>query len=258
MSSMIGSTTNVGKTGTLGSEYDVQYNRYKQLKAGLGFSDFKSSLFMTGVDGNVVLQRIENNVESGNQTTGNGTDGDLLSWNSYLKNNKNSEELLFQSKDGKLFTDIDFSKDNYKILDRNGFAKSMGIDAYDTFTINQNNVTAYEFTFDGLGDGTQANIVQNINEVQWGALTSVYREVDTSYWSTSELAKGSVSITSTQDALSNDSLQVMLSTSSTWLTEDMKTTLSKYTKGSTDYYNQLLKFAIKTFDQVGNYNGTYK
>ncbi len=252
------SKVTAGQTGTLGGEAEVQAARYKKLKAGLGFTDIKSSMFMTGVDANVVLQRVENQIETGNQSTGNGTDGDLLSWDSYLTSNENDANYLYQSSDGSLFSDVNFLADSYKIEDRKTFAESMGIDAYDTFNIYQNKVTAYEFTFDGLGDGNQAKIEQNVNEVPWGSLTSSYREVDTSYWNAKSEAAGTLTSSTTEGAKSLDSLAVMEATKSSWLTNDMKKTLSLYKEGSADYYTQLYKFAIKVFDQAGTYSGIYK
>lgn len=249
-----------GKTGDLGSEYDVQWERYKIRNRVFGTNDFKSNLFLSGTDGDVVLQRIENHVESGNESTGNGKDSDLLSWGRYLESNDKKNDILFQSADQKLYTNINFNIDRYEILDEEGFTEKLGMSwengkPYDTFEINQNKINFFEFQFSGLGDGKQDEAVFNLTELdnaRWGLQNYTIREVDTSYWN-KQIDKNDY-----ESILSHDTLRVIKQTMPNWMTNEIKEQLKDLEEGTVEYNSKFYALAIKLMDQAGEYTGLYK
>ncbi len=249
----------VGKTGDLGTEYDVQWSRFKTRQRVLGFKDFKSNLFLSGVDGNVVLQKIENHIE-GDEAKGNGVDADLLDWDKYLESNDKKNDILFQGKDNKTFTNVDFNNDSYAVMNERGFSEKIGMSwkngkPYDAFEINQNKINFFEFQFGGLGDGNQLNEVINLegfDNARWGLQNYVIREVDTSYWNKAS------DPTNQENQLSLDSLRIIKQSMPQWMTDQIKAELSKYKEGTTEYWSKFYAKAIKLMDQEGIYKGTYK
>lgn len=258
----------VGKTGTLGDEYDVQSKRIKIMNNALGASgDFKSTLALNSVDTAAVLQKIENHVE-GNDTSGDGTTGNLLNWNSYLASDDKPNDVLFESSNDKMFTNVNFDQGNYDIMDEKGFTTKLGMDwsngkPYDVFKVNQNKIDFYDFTFGGTGDGDQANEVFDLSKfdnARWGLQNYTIREVDTSYWSTTPATTtGTTSSTADkQKALSLDSLNLIKQAMPQWMTDQISNELSQYKEGSTEYLTKFYQEAVKLMDQEGVYNGTYK
>lgn len=254
-----GNSPFVGKTGDLGTEYEVQWSRYQARNRVTGVSDFKSNLFLNGIDGDVVLQKIENHIE-GNESNGNGKDSDLLSWNKYLESNDKKNDLLFQAKDNKTFTNIDFNKNKYEVMDEEKFTEKLGMSwengkPYDVFEINQNKINFYDFVFGGVGDGNQMNNVFNLtgfDNARWGMQNYVIREVDTSYWSKAPDA------TNKESNISLDSLRVIKQAMPQWMTDQIKTQLSTYKENTVEYASKFYAAAIKLMDQEGIYNGQFK
>lgn len=250
MVNSISNNTSVGQTGDLGSEYDVQWSRFKTRSRVLGTTDFKSNLFLNGVDGDRVLQNIENHIE-GDDFDGNGQKEDLLSWDRYLQSDDNRNDILFQSKDNKLFTDVNFNIDKYEVMDERSFTEKLGLDwsggkPYDTFSIDQNKINFYEFVFDGIGDGTQANEVFDLSKFtnsRWGIQSYTLREVDTKYWDSK------TDPTNQESLLSKDSLEVIMRTMPQWMTDDIKSQLSKLDPNSTEYWTKFCELAVELMDQ---------
>lgn len=256
----LGNTTNTGKTGDLGTEYEVQWSRYKARQRVLGTTDFKSNLFMNGIDGDVVLQQIENHIE-GDDSKGNGKDKDLLNWDSYLESNNKKNDILFQSEDTKTYTNVDFNNNKYEKLDEKGFTEKIGMNwentkPYDAFEISQNKINFYEFKFSGIGgeDKSQENLVINLNDfdnARWGLQNFVIREVDTSYWGKT------VDNTNSESVLSHESLDVIKQAMPQWMTDEIKAQLSQYKEGTVEYNSKFYAAAIKLMDQEKAYNGTF-
>ncbi|MDD3236971.1 MAG: hypothetical protein PHV37_02600 [Candidatus Gastranaerophilales bacterium] len=248
-----------GQTGDLGTEYDVQWNRYKKRARSMGYTDFKSSLFCSGTDGNSVLQRIENHIE-GDDTLGDGNNANLVSWDKYLQSESNKNDILFENKDDSLFTNIDFTKGQYAVYDEQGFTEKLGMSwengkPYDVFEVNQNKINFYDFVFGGVSDGKQTDATFNLSEcdnAKWGLQNYTIREVDTSYWGKVENTDNYESI------LSHDTLKTIKQAMPQWMTSEIKTQLSKYEEGSTEYWSKYYELAIKLMDQEGIYSGQYK
>lgn len=248
-----------GKTGDLGSEYDVQWGRFQARNRVLGTTDFKSNLFLNGVDGDVVLQRIENHIE-GNESAGNGDDADLLSWNRYLESNDKKNDVLFQSEDNKLYTNVNFNIDNYEVMNEQSFTEKLGMSwengkPYDVFEINQNKINFYDFVFGGIGDGKQADATFNLSDcdnARWGLQNYTIREVDTSFWNKK------ADPTNMESLMSQDSLRVIKQAMPQWMTDEIKAQLSNYKEGTLEYSSKFYALAIKLMDQEKIYNGQYK
>lgn len=256
---MINPLGNTGKPNDLGTEYDIQWSRYQTRHRVIGTSDFKSNLFMNGIDGDVVLQKIENHIE-GDYSKGNGVKGDLLSWNKYLESDDKKDDLLFQSKDNKTYTNVNLNNDSYEKMDEKGFTEKLGMSwengkPYDVFEVDQNKINFYDFTFGGIGDKNQMNIQINLtgfDNARWGLQNYNIREVDTSYWNKA------TDNTNAESILSKDSLRVIIQTIPQWMTDQIKTQLSAFTEGSTEYMSKFYAAAIKLMDQEGIYTGPFK
>ncbi len=234
-----------GKTGDLGREYDLQYSRYQQLSNLYGAVDFKSMLFLNGVNGDAVLQKIENHIE-GNESIGNGVETDLLSWDRYLSSSTDKNDMVFQSKDRKLFTNVNFNHDYYEVMDANTFIENIGLGdiAYDTYEINQNKISFYEFLFEGLADGQDIIPLGSNAACKWGTSDYSIREVDTSYWTKAE------DKTNEESAKAYDSMDIIKRTMPQWMTEEIKSKLSTYKEGSTEYWSKFYELAVELMDQV--------
>lgn len=256
---MVNPINNSGKPSDLGTEYDIQWSRFQARKRVLGATDFKSNLFMNGVDGDVVLQSVENHIE-GNDSNGDGKNGNLLNWDKYLESNDKKNDLLFQSNDNKTYTNVDFNKGTYEKMDEKGFTEKLGMSwengkPYDVFEINQNKINFYDFVFGGTGDGNQMNTEINLSgfdNARWGLQNYTIREVDTSYWNKA------TDYTNSESILSKDSLRVIIQAIPQWMTDQIKTQLSAYKDGSPEYISKFYAAAIKLMDQEGIYNGLYK
>jgi len=235
-----------GQTGDLGLEYDVQSARYKQLSNLYGAVDFKSMLFLNSVDGDEVLQRVENNIE-GNESTGNGTDADLLTWDKYLVSSNSQNKYLFESLDSDLLTTVDFDNDYYEVMDENAFVNSFGVNgAYDTYEMTQNGVNFYEFLFEGIADGQDSAFfnLSDFGASEWGNCTYTLSEVDTSYWT------DEVDTEDSESVMSHNSLDTIIKNKSQWLTDEQKTELAKYSEDCTEYWNKFYEFILTQMDQI--------
>lgn len=240
------SSAYVGQFGSdLGTTYDVQMSRYKQKSRILGYTDFKSNLFMSGVDGDGVLQDIENTIEGGGN--GDGENGNLLSWDHYLKANGQSNNFIFGSPDSHLFTNINFNAGEFDVMNEESFSNLLGMDwsegkPYDIFSMGQNMINFYEFQFGGVDDGKQANLPFDM-ESAWGKGTYIEREVDTSYW-----YKG-IDYSDPESIKSYTSLQEMINAMDQWITDDDKAVLDVFEPGTTEYYQALYRIIIDHMDQ---------
>lgn len=256
--SISGNGAYYGKTGDLGSDFDVQWSRYKIKSRELGYTDFKSSLFMGGVDGDAVLQDVEDHIE-GNDYNGNGVDGDLLSWDKYLESDNKKNDLLFASKDDKTFTNVNFNTDSYKVMDEKGFTEALDMDwgngkPYDAYEITQNNINFYDFIFGGTSGG-QTNRTYDLTDcdnARWGLQSFTQRTVDTSYWGKA------ANPSDQQSVLANDTLRIIKQSMPQWMTNEIKQQLSNYPEGSVDYWNKFYQLAIQLMDQEGYTKGTTK
>ncbi len=248
----------------LGTEYDVQYKRYSKLnnfysQYGPSLS-FKGTLTQMGVDTEVFLQAVENKIE-GDVNKGNGVTGDLLDWDDSIKSNDDSDDLLFKSENGNLYTEVDFTNNYYEVMDEKTFAKKLGFEAYDVMSFENNSIKFYEFNFGGIGDGNQLNDnidLSECNKTKWGSsMTLNSREVDTKYWSTTA-SNDPTNATTDEAKKSLEALRIMINTIPSWITADIKKQLSAYTEGTPAYNAAFFKLAIKLFDQTGEYKGQYK
>ena len=249
----------VGKSGDLGTDYEIQWSRFQKRKRVFGYEDFKSNLFMSGTDGDAVLQRIENHIE-GHDSNGNGVEGDLLSWDKYLESNDKKNDILFQAEDNVTFTNVDFNNNHYEVMDEKGFTEKLGMSwendkPYDVYEIGSNQINFYEFQFAGEGDGNQANVAFDLSgteNARWGLQNFVMREVDTTYWNKAVDTKNKESI------LSHDSLRIIKSSIPQWMTDQIEQTLSAYKKDSVEYWTKFYAIAIDLMDQTNEYKGIYK
>ncbi len=254
----INNNSYVGRSGDLGPGFDVELERFKIRQKVFGFTDFKSSLFMSGVDGNVVLQNIENNIEGG--SNGDGIEGNLLNWDRYLESNDKKNDILFQAEGDNIFTNVNFNANHYEVMDEKGFTEKIGMKwengkPYDAFEITQNRISFYDFRFSGTDDGNQENTVFDLSVFEnsrWGLQNYTIREVDTSYWSKASDPKNK------EYLLSKDTQRIIKESMPQWMTDEIKTQLSEYKEGSVDYWNKFYALAIKLMDQEGLYNGQFK
>lgn len=239
-----------GTSGTLGQEWQIQNQRRNQLSRYYGMSsnsdnenmDFHSYLAMSGVDENVVLAKIEFNITG----TDKQADGSLLSWDRDAWSATSTDDKLFQSQGHGYYTNVNFDKGTYEILDEQTFSESLGMDwsggkPYDVLEVVSNTINFHDFVFAGTSDGVQDSISLNLDELttaKWGINKFNITEVDPSmrYSSGSEGLKASMS------------MNLMLSEADRWLTDGMKEQLSQYPKGSSAYNQLLSSFAYHVFD----------
>lgn len=212
--------TNTPQVYGLGREFDVQKERQLINNALYGELDYYSSLVMSGVNYDAVLQKHENYIESGgkSETNGNGVNGDLLNWNRSIMGNEDYDSRLFQSQNGNLFTDIDFDKGTYKLMDRDGLAESCGVmgGAYDSMFIDMKGIHFLDFLFSGLADGKQDSVKFDLtqeNKLKYNA-DYEFRELNTNYWFTTPDSSNA------ENAKAWNSLDIIMSTQSQWLSVD--------------------------------------
>lgn len=253
----------VGQTGSLGKEANVQWRRYQQSLSVFGDMSFKSSIDMSGIDSEAVLQRVENAIE-GDEETGNGTKNDLLSWDSFIVDPKNKSDYLFQSPKHPLYTDVNFGSNVYTVYDDKLLSGNLGCDwsngkPFDILDISNGSINIFEFRFGGLKDIMPDGSIGSIQDVFMGYLTGadnvntnfdawyINQEVNPKYWYSPMDASNPESVKSHQ------ALSVILKNQSQWMTADVQKELKPYAKNSPEYFNKLVEIIIRLFDQEGEY-----
>lgn len=248
----------IGQSGnSLGTEYDVQWERFQKEKQLFGFTDYKSGLFLNGVDGDAVLQDMENEIEGG--ANGDGKDANLLSWKSYVESNSQDNNLIFGSSDSKTFTNVNLNTENFNVMNEEGFSNMFGMDwvngkPYDVFNMGQDCVDFHEFVFQGIGDDGQTTVSFPMKDFDnaWGNGSFTVSEVDTEYW------KEGLDKTNPESIKAYQSLTEMIRNSSQWMTDADKTKLTEFEKGSSKYYEALYAIIEKHMDQgttIKDYTG---
>ena len=180
MSVSFNSNVTAGQMGRLGTEYEVQYKRYKNNEKFFGQSDFYGNMVAMGINENKVLNSFEKDM--GYQTGS-------LSWSNSVSNNQDQNNVLFKAKDGS-FVDVDFDRNSYRITNERSIAEACGVwtpeggKAYDIMTVDRDGLNFYEFTSNGLGDGIQDTTgVEGVRNYanKWGLFTYLVKEVDCNY-----------------------------------------------------------------------------
>lgn len=249
---MTSSSAYVGQFGNnLGTTYDVQVGRFQGRRQQLGYTDFKSNLFLSGTDGDVVLQDLENVIE-GNANSGDGVQGNLLSWDSYVESNSQSNNLIFGSNESNLFTNINFNNEEFSVMNEETFSSMLGMNweggkPYDVYDMGQNTIDFYEFKFTGFDDEDgqtiiNANLSDFVNS-SWGYESYINREVNTSYWDKD------VDTSNPESIKAYMSLSEMIKTMNQWITDSDKEVLSQLDQGTSDYYKTLYALMVKHMDQ---------
>ena len=236
----------------LGTEYDVQAQRWKQRQQVFGDIDFKSNLFMSGTDGDEVLQRIENNIEGGG--LGDGIAGNTLSWSRYITDDDNYNDVVFQSKNGGTYTNINFEQGWYSQMNERQFAYSTGAfgteadlanKPYDLLIFGQDNAQFIDYKFSGFADGqTRSEIpFSSFDNTRWDKNVSFIQQeynpfaVDYNPYSTGE------------HGMANYTYNQMLSHASQWMNYDDKLALSQYDQGTSAWNTMMQHIMMTHFDQ---------
>lgn len=244
----------VGQTGSLGNEWAVQNSRRNNIERMYGTQvDLYSSLIGTGVNEDKVLDRIELEIE-GIDTTDSGR---LLSWDKSLWSTKSADDRVFINDKQTLFTNTDFRKGTYKIMDERTYTENLGMDwsggkPYDVYEVRNNTINFYDFVFAGTADGNQENAVFNLNELtqaRWGINKYSIREVDLNKMHAEE------DYSDTESRLAHDTLRVILNSIPQWMNENIQNQLSEYEPGSLEYNNKFIELAIELMDQEGYLKG---
>lgn len=240
-----------GFNPNLGTTYDIQSARWNQRQQVFGDIDFKSNLFMSGTDGDAVLQRIENTIE-GNSWYGNGIAGDTLSWDRYITDSDNPNDVLFQSANGGKYTNIHFDQGWYNQMNEKQFAYSTGAfgsdlsaKPYDIVIFGQDEAQFMEYKYSGFADGQTRTVIpfSSFDNTRWDKNVSYVQQeynpfaVDYNPYSTGE------------HAIANYSYNQMLTHSSQWMTYSDEIQLSQYDQGSSEWHNLMQNILITKFDQ---------
>ncbi|MBO5947697.1 hypothetical protein J6Q66_02545 [bacterium] len=236
----------------LGTEYEVQANRWKQRQQVYGDIDFKSNLFMSGTDGDAVLQRIENHLE-GNNWYGNGISGDLLSWDRYITDSDNLDDVVFQSANGGKYTNIHFDQGWYTQMNEQQFAYATGAfpnlsnnqKPYDLILFGQDQAQFIDYSYQGFADGqTRSEIpFSSFDNTRWDKNVSFVQQeynpfaVDYNPYSTGE------------HGMANYTYNQMLSHASQWMDYDDKLALSQYDQGTSAWNTMMQHIMMTHFDQ---------
>lgn len=259
------SIPSVGQSGTLGNEANVQWRRYQQNLSIFGDMDMKTSMDISGIDSEAVLQKIENHIE-GNETNGNGVKNDLLSWDSFVVDSKDKNDYLFQSKEHPLYTDIDFGSGSYLVTDDKGISGDFGCDwsngkPYDIMDVTPGGINIFEFRFGGLKDMMPDGSMGSIQDIFKAYLNDaenvtsdfdgwyINQEVNPKYW------YSPVDTNNVESVKSHQALNVILKNKGQWMTPEIKNELSKYPQDSAAYFDKMVQIIIREFDQEGEYTG---
>lgn len=240
-----------GFNSNLGREYDIQNARWQQRQQVFGDIDFKSNLFMSGTDGDAVLQRIENTIE-GNSWYGNGIAGDTLSWDRYITDSDNPNDVLFQSANGGTYTNIHFDQGWYSQMNEKQFAYETGafgsdlsVKPYDLVIFGQDQAQFTEYKYSGFADGQSTTVIpfSNFDNTRWDKNVSFVQQefnpfaVDYNPYSTGE------------NGIANNIYWQMLGQSSQWMTYSDELALSQYDYGSSEWNSLMQQILITKFDQ---------
>lgn len=243
----------VGQTGQLGSEWQIQDSRRRNLEKVYGTQiDLYSNLIMSGVDENAVLDTIELELEGLNEPFG----GRLLSWDKSLWNNDSPDDRVFQNDRQNLFTHTDLRNGTYRIMDEQSFTEGLGMDwsggkPYDVYEIRSNTINFYDFVFSGTADGNQENVTFNLNELtqaRWGLNQYTIREVDINKMFAENTGDY-------ESSLAHDTLRIIQQSIPQWMNNKIANALSELEPGTKEYYNKFLEMAIELMDQEGYTKG---
>ena len=255
-----------GDSGSLGTEWEVQNSRRNQLARKFGFDgsdgsgklDFDSALILMGVDDDVVLDKMNYSILGLEKTYG----GDLLNWTDSAWSNDSYDDRLFQGSKQDLYTNIDFEKGTYSVMDERMMTEALGMDwsggkPYDVLQMKNNKIDFYDFVFSGTpdrgsSDGSQKNVVFALNELtsaRWGINNYTIREVNTN------LATGTSEGQDYETMLANDTVSIIMSTIPQWMTKEIQEALKEYKPDSAEYTKKFLELAFKLMDQEGYLQG---
>jgi len=227
------------------TEYDVQSARTKKRQQVFGGDiDFKSSMFMSGTDGDAVLSRIGNDI---------GAD---LSWSRYITSPDNPDDVVFQSANGGTYTNIDFGKGTYSQMNEVQFAYSTGMfgsdmsylaknKPYDLAIFGQDQAQFVDYKFSGFADGQSRTVVpfSNFDNARWSKNVSFVSQeinpfaIDYNPYSTGEAG------------IANSVYNQICSQAAQWLTYSENVALNQYQEGTSAYREFLMNLIITKFDQ---------
>ncbi len=251
------SSIGVGETGSLGQEWQVQNRRRNAVAIAYGSGsglDIASSMTLLGTDKDASLDKIEYGI-LGERTY----QGSLLDWSSSAWSAGKSDDRLFQASNYDLYTNVDFEKGTYKVMDERTLTEALGMDwsggkPYDVLEIKNNNVNFYDFVFCGEKDGDQENLNFRLNDLtnaHWGVNSYVIREVDTDLL---KAAVGGAGKTA-QANLAYNTLKIMKESMPAWATDEIKEALVGLKEDSDEYYEKFIEYAIKVMDNEGYTQG---
>ncbi len=251
------SSIGVGETGSLGQEWQIQNKRRNAVAKAYGTSgslDISSSMSLLGTDKDASLDRIEYGIV-GDRVY----EGSLLDWSSSAWTAGKSDDRLFQASNYDLYTNVDFEKGTYKVIDERTLTEDLGMDwsggkPYDVLEIKNNNVNFYDFVFCGEKDGDQENLNFRLNDLtnaHWGVNSYVIREVDTDLLKSAVNGAGKTA----QSRLAYNTFQIMKESLPAWATDEIKEQLASLKEDSDEYYEKFIELAIKTMDNEGYTQG---
>ena len=250
-----------GDSGTLGREWSVLNGRRDAVARMYGMTeyseggklDFNTALTVLGTDSDAVLDHIAEANLLPDKIFG----GDLLDWSASAWSCNSRDDRIFQSSSSNLFTNIDFEKGTYQILDEQTMTEALGMNwsggkPYDILEITNNKINFYEFIFGGTGDGKQLNVTMHLNELEsarWGINNFVLREVNT------ELASSENEATDYESMLAQSSLKIIKDNMPQWMTKEIMEALKGLDPESSEYKKKFIDLAFKRLDQEGYLEG---
>jgi len=233
---------NIGSTGSLGSEWSVQKGRQNALSGLYGQQlSYIETIKAQGADLDAELDDI--GIELQFDANGSIDENlDLFNEIDSVANIDNKDDMMYQSNDGKFYTEVNFETGTYQISSEKQFAASMGIvydnedsKPYDYIKLRNIGVQFTDLVFAGSGDGVKDKIsltLSQVEDVKWGRQTTF--NIEEAYDSDVNIIK--------------DSLPQ-------YIINQIENELSACEKGTDDYNKKFLEIATKLLDQEGYKSG---
>ena len=228
---------NIGSTGSLGSEWALKDNRRAGLSSLYGQEiAFTEAVAAFGIDVDKELDTIATEL----QFSSNDLDSefDLLDFNdrAYSKN-----ACVFQSQDGKAYTNLDLKEGTYSIDSEQQFASSLGIDyeknsdkPFDYIKLENNEIKVTDLVFAGMGDGNADKLhvdLSRLNNLKWDKVSFNVQETD-----------------------SND-VGCIKESVPDYILRQIESRLGNLEEGTEEYNKRFLEVAAKIMDQEGYTKG---
>ena len=225
---------NVGSTGSLGAEWAVKDARRNKLASMYGQDvSFVEAVDAFGIDLNEQVDAIVADINFAQQD-----DLDLqfdkLEYDEYVFSKDN---LTIQSKDGKVYTNLDFKGGTYDVASEKQFAASVGIEykndkdkPYDYIKFGNNTIQFTDLVFAGAGDGKNDRISLDLSKVQdikWNNVFMNIQEVN----------------------VNENDVNSIIDTVPEYILEQIKAELADYKEGTPEYNEKFLEVAGKLMDQ---------